>query len=465
LWKFLFIKERRNRGVSHVQHRYLPMTEQDQKEMLKSVGVSSIDELFADIPAAIRFKREYNLKPAVGETDLLKEMSGLANQNANLRAYASFLGAGVYDHYMPIMVDHMLLRSEFYTAYTPYQPEISQGELQAIFEFQSMICELTGMAIANSSMYDGGTAIAEAAMLSAEHTRRKKILVSEAVHPEAREILQTYAKGQNLNVVEVSTQDGVTDLVELENLLDQDTACVITQYPNFFGKIEDLAALEKLMHQQKALFVVSANPLALGVLEPPGNFGADIVIGDVQVFGIPTAFGGPHCGYFAVTEKLMRKIPGRLVGQTVDEDGKRGFVLTLQAREQHIRRDKATSNICSNQALVALAASITMTALGKEGVGEIAHRNMQHAHFAKQMLAQAGLEVVFPGPSFNEFIVKLPINVNVANEQLLAKGMIGGFNLESAYPELKNCMLVCVTEMRTRAEIENFAKEMGALAL
>ncbi len=446
-----------------MQHRYLPMTEQDQKDMLATIGVQSIDELFADIPADVRFKGDYNIKPAATESDLIAEMTSLSAKNANLRDYKSFLGAGVYDHYIPVIVDHVISRSEFYTAYTPYQPEISQGELQAIFEFQTMICEITGMDVANSSMYDGGTALAEAAMLAAGHTRRTQILVSKAVQPDTREILHTYAKGQNLQVVEVETKDGITDLDALEKLIDDQTACVITQYPNFFGRIEDLAKIEQLTHSGKALFVVSTNPLALGVLQPPGNFGADIVIGDAQPFGISTAFGGPHCGYFAVTEKLMRKVPGRLVGQTVDEDGKRGFVLTLQAREQHIRRDKATSNICSNQALNALAASVCMTALGKAGLKEIAIRNIQHTHYAKEALKSVGLTVVHDGPCFNEFIIQLPTNVDTANKQLLQKGIIGGFNLEKDYPELKNCMLVCVTEMRSKAEIELFAKEMGCL--
>ncbi len=446
-----------------MQHRYLPMTEQDEKEMLAKIGIDSIEELFADIPESVRFKGELRLKPAASETDLVEEMTKLAGKNANLRSATSFLGAGVYDHYMPIIIDHVISRSEFYTAYTPYQPEISQGELQAIFEFQTMICELTGMAVANSSMYDGGTALAEAAMLSAGNTRRKQILISKAVQPDTREILYTYAKGQNLDVVEVPIKDGVTDLTLLAELVTSDTACVITQYPNFLGRIEDLAEIGEIAHANKAMFVVSSNPLALGSLKPPGAFGADIVVGDAQPFGIATAFGGPHCGYFAVTDKLMRKVPGRLVGQTVDEDGKRGFVLTLQAREQHIRRDKATSNICSNQALNALAASVFLTALGKVGIQEMSLRNMQHAHYAKEAFKQAGIEIVYEGPIFNEFIIKCAKNVDQMNEELLGKGIIGGYNVERDYPELENCMLVCVTEMRSRAAIDHFINEMGCL--
>ena len=437
------------------------MTEQDQKEMLSAIGVSKVDELFSDIPESVRFQGEYNIKQAKSEPALLKELTKLAGRNADLKSYSSFLGAGVYDHYAPIIVDHVIARSEFYTAYTPYQPEISQGELQAIFEFQTMISELTGMDVANSSMYDGGTALAEAAMLSAGQTRRKKILLSTTVHPEARDVVKTYAKGQHVEVIEIPYKDGVTDVVALKELITDEVAGVIVQYPNFFGRIEPLKEIEGIVHSVKSMFIVSSNPLALGALTPPGQLGADIVTGDAQPFGIPSSFGGPHCGYFAVTNKLVRKVPGRLVGQTVDENGKRGFVLTLQAREQHIRRDKATSNICSNQALNALAASVAMTALGKKGVKEMAVQNIQKAHYAKQVLKQKGLEVVFDGPSFNEFVVKLPASYQDTNNQLFEKGMIGGYDLGSSYPELQNHMLVAVTELRTKEEIDAFANELG----
>jgi glycine dehydrogenase subunit 1 len=446
-----------------MKHRYLPMTEEDKKAMLETIGVSSVDELFSDIPEKVRFKGEYNIKAAKSETALMKELFNMASRNADLKRNVSFLGAGVYDHYMPVIVDHVISRSEFYTAYTPYQPEISQGELQAIFEFQTMICELTGMDVANSSMYDGGTALAEAAMLSAGHTKRKKILVSGAVHPESKEVLKTYAKGQYLEVIEVPVDNGVTDIEALKGLANEEIAAVIVQYPNFFGRIEPLEELEEIIHANKSLFVVSSNPLSLGVLTPPGKFGADIVIGDAQPFGIPTAFGGPHCGYFAVTTKLMRKVPGRLVGQTKDDQGRRGFVLTLQAREQHIRRDKATSNICSNQALNALAASVAMTALGKKGVREIAAANLQKAHYAKTAFKEAAFEVIHDGYSFNEFVVKLNKPVKEINQELLRKGMIGGYDLGRDYPELVNHMLVAVTEQRSKEEIDTFVKEVGDL--
>lgn len=443
-----------------MKHRYLPMTVQDQKEMLEVIGVSSVEELFSDIPEKVRFQGDYQIKPAKSESALLKELTKLAQKNADAKANVSFLGAGVYDHYSPVIVDHVLSRSEFYTAYTPYQPEISQGELQAIFEFQTMIGELTGMDVANSSMYDGATALAEAGMLSAGTTKRKKILVSSTIHPEAKEVVKTYAKGQYIEVVEVPHKEGITDLDALDAMVDDTVAAVMIQYPNFFGRVEPLKDLEAIIHAHKSLFVVSSNPLALGALTPPGKFQADIVVGDAQPFGIPMGFGGPHCGYFAVTSKLMRKVPGRLVGQTLDENGQRGFVLTLQAREQHIRRDKATSNICSNQALNALAASVAMTALGKHGVKEMAIANIQKAHYAKTKLREAGFEIIFEGPSFNEFIIKCNSSISAINRALLEIGMIGGYDLGRDFEQLENHMLIAVTELRTKEEIDEFVAEM-----
>ncbi|WAA11439.1 aminomethyl-transferring glycine dehydrogenase subunit GcvPA [Fervidibacillus halotolerans] len=441
--------------------RYLPTTAEDRKEMLKEIGVESIDELFSDIPEEIRFEGRLNIKEAVSEKTLTKELSRLAGKNKDLQNYVSFLGAGVYDHYIPSIVDHVISRSEFYTAYTPYQPEFSQGELQAIFEFQTMICELTGMDVSNSSMYDGGTALAEAAILSCNQTKRNTILISQSTHPEYREVVKTYALGQKLQVEEIPMKDGITDLEALQNRMDDQVACVIIQYPNFYGRIEPLKEIEPIVHGQNAHFVVSSNPLALGILTPPGHFHADIVTGDVQPLGVPQSFGGPHAGYFATTKKLMRKIPGRLVGQTTDEDGKRGFVLTLQAREQHIRREKATSNICSNQALIALAASVTMTALGKRGIREMALANVRKANYAKEAFKKKGFEIPFEGPSFNEFVVKSKKPLKVVTERLLEKGMIAGYDLGKVDPKFKDHLLVCVTEIRTKEEIDYFVKEMG----
>ncbi|MBC1420690.1 aminomethyl-transferring glycine dehydrogenase subunit GcvPA [Listeria seeligeri] len=442
------------------KHRYLPMTAQDEKEMLDTIGVASIDDLFQDIPEKIRFKRDYNLKPAKSEPALLRELSKLASKNANTTEYASFLGAGVYSHYIPTVVDHVISRSEFYTAYTPYQPEISQGELQAIFEFQTMIAELTGMDLANSSMYDGGTALAEAAMLSSGHTKRKKILISGTVHPESANVLKTYAVGQHIEVEFIPEVDGNTDLEALKKALTEDIAGFAVQYPNFYGQVEPLAEIEQLVHENNSLLIVSSNPLALGLLTPPGEFGADIVVGDSQVFGIPESYGGPHCGFFAVTNKLMRKVPGRLVGETVDENGKRGYVLTLQAREQHIRRDKATSNICSNQALNALASSVAMATLGKVGLPEMARQNLDKSHYAKQKFRENGFEVLFSDGFFNEFVIKLAKPIKEINEALLDEGIIGGYDLGFYDAKYEKHMLVAVTEMRTKEEIDAFVASL-----
>lgn len=444
--------------------RYLPMTDQDKKEMLDVIGVESVDDLFSDVPEKVRFKGELDVERSLSEPELLRFMSDLSNKNVNTKDTPSFLGAGVYDHYIPSVVDSVISRSEFYTAYTPYQPEISQGELQAIFEFQTMICEITGMDVANSSMYDGPTSLAEAALLSVAQTRKTKIIISEAVHPEARMVVKTYADGQRLEVVEVPAKDGLTDLDALRGMVDDETASVIVQYPNFYGQVEPLKEIEAITKQgKKAMFVVSSNPLSLGLLTPPGHFNADIVVGDCQTLGIPAAFGGPHCGYFATSDKLMRKIPGRLVGETVDEEGQRGYVLTLQAREQHIRRDKATSNICSNQALNALASSVAMTALGKQGIYDIANHNLQKAHYAAEKMKDKGLDILFEGPYFNEFVVKCGKSVKDINTALIGKGFIGGYDLGLSDENMKHNMLVAVTEQRTKDEIDRFVDALGGL--
>jgi glycine dehydrogenase subunit 1 len=445
-----------------MEFRYLPMTDTDKKEMLDKIGVSSTDELFSDIPKEVRLDRKLNLKKPASEYELKKELTEMAAKNANFTEYRSFLGAGVYDHFIPSVVDHVISRQEFYTAYTPYQPEITQGELQAMFEFQTMISELTAMPIVNSSLYDGGTAVVEAVYLSVAQTKRKKILVSAALHPEYRQLVETAANGKKLDIVEIDYKDGVTDLEQLKKELDEDTAAVLVQYPNFFGQIEPLEKINELIStQKKTMSIVSSNPLALGYLTPPGEFGADIVVGDTQVFGIPAQFGGPHCGYFATTKKLMRKVPGRFVGETVDKDGQRGFVLALQTREQHIRREKATSNITSNQALNAVASSAAMSALGRNGVKEMAKLNMQKARYTKRMLKEANLPSVFNGAFFNEFVIKLSKPVDVVNEALFEKGFIGGFDLGKVYPELENHMLIAATEIRSKEEIDAFVKEMG----
>ena len=445
------------------QDRYLPMTEQDRAEMLEAIGVADTEELFADIPEQVRFRGELAISPKLSEQSLLRHMRALSAKNADFDRYASFLGAGIYDHHLPVVINHVISRSEFYTAYTPYQPEISQGELQAIFEFQSYICELTGMAVANASMYDGATALAEAGALASGAVKRGTLLVSRAIHPEARHIVRTSAKGLGLDVVEIGCKDGVTDMAELTAKLSGDTAAVLLQSPNFFGCVEHLAQAGALAHGAGALFVVSANPLSLGLLEAPGALGADIVVGDAQPLGIAASLGGPTCGYFAVADKWMRRMPGRIVGQTVDRDGKRGFVLTLQAREQHIRREKATSNICSNQALLALCASVYLSTMGKSGMSEVAHLNVQKAHYAAAAISRVpGVELAHAAPFFNEFAVRLPegANIGAINSALLAQGFIGGYDLGIDYPELAGHMLIAVTEQRTKEDIDRFAAEL-----
>ncbi|MDK3834779.1 aminomethyl-transferring glycine dehydrogenase subunit GcvPA [Staphylococcus pseudintermedius] len=446
-----------------MSHRYIPLTEKDEQEMLETIGVKSIQELYSDVPEDVLLSRDLNIADAEPETQLLKRLTRIANKNITKETHTSFLGAGVYDHYAPAVVDAMISRSEFYTAYTPYQPEISQGELQAIFEFQTMICELTAMDVANSSMYDGMTSFAEACLLAWGNTKKNKIVVSKGLHYQALQVLNTYSKiREQYQVVTVDLDGTVTDLKKLEAAIDDETAAVAVQYPNFYGSIEDLEAIQTLIADKKALFIVYANPLSLGLLTPPGEFGADIVVGDTQVFGIPTQFGGPHCGYFATTKKLMRKIPGRLVGQTTDDEGNRGFVLTLQAREQHIRRETATSNICSNQALNALASSIAMSALGKQGLQEIAVQNMENANYAKKEFKNNGFTVL-DGISYNEFVVRFDRSIAEVNRALLDEGIIGGFDLSVVDDTFENHMLVAVTELRTKEEIDTFVQKAGEI--
>lgn len=446
-----------------MSHRYIPLTDQDKQDMLDTIGAKSINELFGDVPSDILLNRDLGIASGEAETTLLKRLNKVASKNITKETHTSFLGAGVYDHYAPSVVDAVISRSEFYTAYTPYQPEISQGELQAIFEFQTLICELTNMNVANSSMYDGMTSFAEACILAYSHTKKNKIVVSKGLHYQALQVLNTYAKTrEEFEVVEIDLDGTITDLEKLEQAVDDNTAAVAVQYPNFFGSIEDLEKIQSFIEGKKALFIVYANPLALGLLTPPGSFGADIVVGDTQPFGIPAQFGGPHCGYFATTKKLMRKVPGRLVGQTQDDEGNRGFVLTLQAREQHIRRDKATSNICSNQALNALASSIAMSALGKQGVYDIAVQNFEHANYAKQAFKEAGFNVL-EGTSFNEFVVEFNKSITEVNKALAEEEIIGGFDLSVVSNEFENHMLIAVTELRTKDEIDTFVKKAGEI--
>ena len=444
--------------------RYLPHTEADVQEMLETIGVKDIMDIFQDIPESVRKEGEMDLLPALSELELVKHLRELASKNSTACERPYFLGAGTYDHYIPSIVRHIILRQEFLTAYVPYQPEVSQGELQALFEWQSMLCELTGMDVANCGMYDGYNAVAEAANLAFNTVKKsKRVLISQAVNPQAIETTETYGFGKGYEVEHVDLNGETTCLDDLKSKLGDDVAAVIVQYPNFFGSIEDLKAIKELLEGTKTLLIVSANPLALAQLEAPGKFGADIVVGDVQPFGIPMSYGGPHCGYFTSTEKLMRKLPSRIVGQTVDEDGERGFVMTLSTREQHIRREKATSNYSSNQALFALASAVAMTALGKEGSQEMAHQNINKAHYLAAQLKEKGFEVLNKSPFFNEFIVKLAKTPDEVNKALFEKGFVGGFDASAAYGE-DNVMLLCATEKRTKEEIDGFVQALAEVA-
>ncbi|MDW7674112.1 MAG: aminomethyl-transferring glycine dehydrogenase subunit GcvPA [Bacillota bacterium] len=435
---------------------YVPNTDKDRQEMLAKIGFKSMDELFAHIPANVKLNRPLDIPDGMSELEVVRLLTELSSKNKTVEEYNSFLGAGTYEHFIPSLVNHMLLRSEFYTAYTPYQPEISQGTLQAIYEFQSLICELTGMEVANASMYDGATALAEAAALASGQTRRDKIVVASTIHPEYLETLKTYGYAQGLEIVEVNYADGVVDLTELEAAVCDKTAAVLIQQPNFFGCIEEAKAIGEIAHKHKAIFVVAADLISLAILKAPAEYGADIVVGDAQVFGNPPSFGGPHVGYFACVEKLIRRIPGRVVGKTVDKNGKEGFVLTLQAREQHIRREKATSNICSNQALAALAANITMVSLGKEGIKEMARQCVAKATYTLDKLEQIGLTRKFSKPFFKEFVVTGDKNIKEINKGLLSQKIIGGLDLSRFYPQLQNSALVCVTEVKTKEKIDQF---------
>ena len=446
-------------------HRYIPNTDADKKRMLESIGASSVEDLFVDIPKELRLDRPLNIADGLSELEVSKHLWELAGKNRGADKMINFLGAGAYDHFIPTIVKHLATRSEFYTAYTPYQPEISQGTLQVIFEYQTMISQLTGMDCANASMYDGATACVEAAFMAVENTKRKSVIVSKTVHPEARRILKTYMKFKNIELIEVDMQDGVTDLDKLNSLVNNTTAGVIIQSPNFFGIIEDVTEVEKLVHSNKANLIMMVDPISLGLLKSPGELGADIVVGEGQSLGNALNFGGPYIGFLAAQSKLVRKMPGRIVGQSVDVDGKRAFVLTLQAREQHIRRFKATSNICSNQGLNAIIATIYMITMGKQGLREVALQSTQKAHYAMQELTKSGkFKPVFNDkPFFKEFAITSSLDSKQVTDELLKKDIIGGFQLNKEYKELGNGLLVCVTEKRTKQEIDKLAEAMEVL--
>ncbi|KJR96240.1 MAG: glycine dehydrogenase [Peptococcaceae bacterium BRH_c4a] len=444
--------------------RYVLNTGDDRREMLQIIGAGDIEDLFSDVPPEVRLKKPLNLPGPMSEPDLRRHMREISAENLNLDDYASFLGAGAYDHYVPQIVDQLLLRSEFYTAYTPYQPEISQGTLQAIFEYQSLICALTGMEVANASLYDGASALAEAALMACQHTGKKRVVYSGCIHPEYRLTVQTYLRYRGIELVEAPEAGGITDSQLLEGMVDSRTAAVIIQQPNFFGCLEDAPAAGELAHRSGALFIVMADPVSLGILKAPGDCGADIVVGEGQGLGNQISFGGPYLGFMACSQKLVRRMPGRLVGQTVDKEGRRCFALTLQAREQHIRRDKATSNICSNEAMCALAAAIHMTCLGKEGLRQVAGLSLQKAHYAHRLITSLkGVEPSFSAPFFKEFAVRLTEDPAAVNQRLLKDKIIGGLDLGRFYPGYSGHMLLCCTELRTGDEISRLAAGIGGM--
>lgn len=444
---------------------FIPHTDADREDMLKVIGVGGVDELFTDVPVAFRFP-DLNLPEALTEMEVRRELEEISKTNRSIGDMICFLGAGAYNHYSPATVDSILRRGEFYTAYTPYQAEISQGTLQAIFDYQSLITTLTGMEVSNASHYDGATAVAEAINMSIAVFRgkRKNIILSPALHPHYRSTTATYNRGSEVNIIdshdiEISRPDALLELV------NEDTALVMVQYPDFFGRIYDYSKFAETVHQSGALFGISVNPLALGLLKPPGEFDADIVTGEGQSLGIPLSYGGPYLGIFATKEKYVRKMAGRIVGETVDGNGKRGFVLTLTAREQHIRRDKATSNICTNQGLIALASTVYLSLLGKQGLREVAELCYHKAHYAAQKInSLRNYHVWLDEPFFNEFVVECPVPVEQINNILLERNILGGYNLSREYPSLKNHMLFAVTEMNSRQDIDLLVKILAEVS-
>ena len=439
---------------------YIPITTEDRKAMLETIGLAgdSADQLFRVVPDELRAK-SFALPPGRSEFEVENYFRNVAHRNAT--DLKTFVGGGYYDHYIPAAVDALAQRSEFYTSYTPYQPEASQGTLQAIYEFQTCICRLTGMDVANASLYDGGTALYEAAMMALRVTRRNKIIMDGGVNPIYRKMMYSYTRNLSIDFVEIPVSHGQSDRDAIRRELDDQTAAVVVQNPNFFGAVDEHSDIAEMCHRKKALLISSVYPVALGLLKSPGEMGADIAVGEGQSLGIPLSFGGPYLGFMATRKKLVRKMPGRIAGGTVDKDGRRGFVLTLQAREQHIRREAATSNICTNHALCALRAVIYMSLLGNDGLRELAQLCMDKAEYAKQKLAEVkGVEIKRSAPTFNEFTLHLPRNPNEVIGKLIDRGIAPGFPLGRYYDHMEDYMLVAVTEKRTKQEIGVFAETL-----
>jgi len=442
---------------------YIPNTRQDQQAMLSRIGVQDLEELLTDIPREVRLNKSLEIPDSLSELELKRKMSDMAQANAHTDGYAFFLGAGAYDHYIPSVVPHLISRSEFYTSYTPYQAEMSQGLLQSIYEFQTMICEIAGLDVANASMYDGASALAEAALMACRITRRSHMVMSNAIHPHTRQVVKTYLSGLRSPLHEIPYKDGRTDLEALSKVLTEDCAAVLIQHPNFFGSLEEVQEIGRLAQARGTLLVVMVDPISLGLLSPPGAYGADIAVGEGQALGNAITFGGPYLGFFATKKDYMRQMPGRIVGATVDKKGRKGYCLTLQAREQHIRRERATSNICTNQALMALAATVYLATMGREGLREVGEQCLQKAHYAqKKICAIPGFELAYTAPFFKEFVVKTPIPPSRINKKLLKSRIIGGLDLGQYDRKLKNQILWCVTEKRTKEEIDRLVAVLSS---
>jgi glycine dehydrogenase subunit 1 len=442
---------------------FFPNTDDDRRAMLREIGVGSFEDLIVAIPPELRLRGGMNLPTPLSEFEVSRELQKLAEQNRSTNQMISFLGGGAYDHYIPAAVGAILSRSEFYTAYTPYQAEVSQGTLQAIYEYQTMVCNLTEMDAANASMYDGGSAVAEAALLAIRHTERSELVIAGKVHPRYVEIVRTYTQGWDTTIWESPTRDGRSDVGAVRERVSAKTAAVIIQHPNFFGNLEEVEEIGRIAHDAGALYIVVVDPISLGVLAPPGSYGADVVVGEGQALGVPLSFGGPYLGVFAVKEPLVRKIPGRLSGVTRDADGKRGFTMTLQTREQHIRREKATSNICTNQGLMMLAACVYLSLMGKKGVCEVARLSVQKSHYlAAQISSIPGFALRWSAPFFKEFVVRTPGPVAELLSRLSEKGILAGLDI-SQFDDTVEGLLIAVTEKRTKHEMDQFVAELRAL--
>lgn len=438
---------------------YVPHTEKDVADMLATIGVKSIDDLFVEIPEELKLKEPLNIPSRLDEHALLGRLQALSEQNTDLTRVTCFLGAGIYDKFIPATVGAVISRGEYLTAYTPYQPEASQGYLQTIYEFQSMIAELYGMDLANASMYDGATSMAEAAIMATGIKKPTKVAASRAIHPHYRKVLGTYTWSMDITVDDLPDSNGAT---QDYSKLTEDHACLIVQYPNFYGIIEDLAEARRAADRVGALLIVVADPTACAILPPPGEFGADIVVGEGQPLGIPMGFGGPLLGLFACKQEFVRLIPGRIVGRTTDAQDRSGYTMTLRTREQDIRREKATSNICTNEALMALASTVYMSALGKNGMEQVAHSTVRNTQYAIEQLTQTGAKLRFPGKVFGEFVLELPKSATSVRDGLLQRGILAGLPLGDYDPTLENCLLVAVTEIRTKAQIDDFANKLRA---